>query len=60
VDHVDDVAAKPIGLRYIIIVKVSVSGDMTVREGHSIAAQIKEKVKVFKHAKDVLVHVNPA
>ncbi|MBZ4646050.1 MAG: hypothetical protein PWR27_2447 [Petroclostridium sp.] len=60
VDHVDDVTAKPIGLGFIIIVKVSVKGDMTVREGHSIAAQIKQKVKGFKHAKDVLVHVNPA
>ncbi|MDK2799095.1 MAG: hypothetical protein PWP27_1982 [Clostridiales bacterium] len=60
VDHVDDVHAKPIGLRYIIIVKVSVQGNMTVREGHSVAAQIKEKLKGFKHVGDVLVHVNPA
>lgn len=60
VEHVDDVTAKPIGLRFIIIVKVSVPGDMTVREGHSIAAQIREKVKSFKDTEDVVVHVNPA
>lgn len=60
VDHVDSVTAKPIGVDYIIIVKVSVSGEMTVKESHSIAAQIKEKVKGCKNVADVVVHINPA
>jgi cation diffusion facilitator family transporter len=59
VDHVDDVSAKPIGVGYIVFVKVSVHGELTVLQGHSIAAQIKEKVKTCKNVKDVLVHVNP-
>lgn len=59
VDHVDDVRAKPIGIGYIVIVKVSVRGDMTVIEGHSIAARIKEKLKNHKTVEDVVVHINP-
>lgn len=60
VDHVDSINAKPIGVNFIIIVKVSVSGTMTVEQGHSIAAQIKDKIKENKNVGDVVVHVNPA
>lgn len=59
VDHVDDVTAKPVGVTFIIIVKLSVVGDMTVQEGHSIAAKVKHKLKGFKNVSDVIVHVNP-
>ena len=60
IDHVDSVIAKPVGVRYILIVKVSVSGNMTVNESHSIAGQIREKLKDFKKVEDVVVHINPA
>lgn len=60
VDHVDDITAKPVGVGYIIIVKVSVWAEMTVQEGHSIAAQIRHEVKNCKNVEDVIVHINPA
>ena len=60
VEHVDSINAKPIGVSFIIIVKVSVSGAMTVEEGHAIAAQVKERIKGNKNVGDVIVHVNPA
>ena len=60
VDQVDSINTKPIGVSFIVIVKVSVSGTMTVEQGHSIAAQIKEKIKNKKNIGDVVVHVNPA
>lgn len=59
VDHIDSITAKPIGVNYIIIVKVSVKGDMTVIESHSIAARIKEKLKKLGNVSDVVVHINP-
>lgn len=59
VDHVDDVSAKPIGVGFIVIVKLSVHGSLTVQQGHSIAARVKEQVKTCKNVTDVLVHVNP-
>lgn len=60
IDHIDKIIAKPVGVGYILIVKVSVSGSMMVHEGHSIAARVREKVKGCKYVKDVVVHVNPA
>jgi cation diffusion facilitator family transporter len=61
VDHVDSITSKPIGVRFIVIVKVSVPGNMHVIEGHSIAAKIKKKLKEeSKHVGDVVVHVNPS
>lgn len=59
VDHIDDISAKPVGVGYIVIIKVSVSGSISVNEGHGIAARIKANVKKCKNIKDVIVHVNP-
>ncbi|MCX8131890.1 MAG: cation diffusion facilitator family transporter [Clostridia bacterium] len=60
VDHIDNISAKPVGIGFIVIAKVSVNGTLSVNEGHSIAARIKEKVKTCKNIKDVIVHINPA
>jgi len=59
-DHVDNINSKPIGLNFILIVKISVDANMTVYEGHSISAQIKKSLMEFDHIEDVVVHVNPA
>ncbi|MCT4686749.1 cation diffusion facilitator family transporter [Vallitalea sp.] len=59
-DHVDNINSKPIGLNFILIVKISVDANMTVYEGHSISAQIKKLLMEFDHIEDVVVHVNPA
>ena len=60
VDHINSVNAKSVGPEFIIIAKVSVNGHLTIYEGHSIAARIKEKVKDHKNISDVVVHINPA
>lgn len=57
--HVDDVRAKPVGLSFILLVKVSVPATMTVYEGHSVAAEIKQQLKDLPQIEDVVVHVNP-
>ncbi|MGI6776981.1 MAG: cation diffusion facilitator family transporter [Acetivibrionales bacterium] len=59
VDHIDDITAKPVGVNYIVIVKVSVQGSLTVNESHGIAARIREKIRGFKKVDDVVVHINP-
>ncbi len=59
VDHVDEVTAKPVGITYILIVKVSVDGNMNVYKSHSIGARIKEKLLTEKKVTDVIVHINP-
>ena len=60
VDHVDSILAKPVGVRYIVVVKVSVPGYMTVNESHQIAGLIRSKIRSFKKVEDVIVHINPA
>ena len=59
IDHVDSITAKPIGINYILIVKVSVKGSMTVSQSHSIAAKIRKDVRSLQSVKDVVVHINP-
>jgi len=59
VDHVDSILAKPIGVGYIMIVKVSVKGSITVDEGHKVAAVIKGTLKKERNVSDVVVHINP-
>ena len=59
VDHIDDIMAKPIGVNYIIIVKISVIGSMTVNESHVIAAKIRAGVRKLGKVGDVVVHINP-
>jgi cation diffusion facilitator family transporter len=57
--HIDSILAKPVGLQFILIAKVSVNGSMTVFEGHSIAARVKENLMQYDHIQDVIVHINP-
>ncbi len=63
VDHVDNITSKPIGVSFILMIKVSVKGTLTVEEGHGIAARIKQELKtcsICGRVDDVIVHVNPA
>jgi len=59
VDHVDSILAKPIGVGFIVIVKVSVKGSMSVDEGHKVGAAIKGRLKKERNVGDVVVHINP-
>lgn len=58
--HVDDILSKPIGNRYIIIVKLSMDGSITLEESHNIGGKIKESlIKNFEFICDVIIHINP-
>ncbi len=59
VDHIDSINAKPTGAGFILLIKVSVDGEMTVNESHKIASEIKARVKDIKDVKDAVVHINP-
>lgn len=59
VDHIDSINAKPVGAGYILLIKVSVDGRMSVNESHKIASEIKARVKDIKGVKDAVVHINP-
>lgn len=59
VDHIDSINAKPVGAGFILLVKVSVDGEMSVNESHKIAGVIKARAKDIKGIKDAVVHINP-
>ncbi|WP_408956025.1 cation diffusion facilitator family transporter [Natroniella sp. ANB-PHB2] len=57
---IKDVKLRAYGSRLFVDLKVVVANDLTVIEGHQIAADIKEKIKNSNpKVKEVLVHVDP-
>lgn len=58
--RIDQMYARTHGSYVVIDIKVSVDPDITVREGHNIAAHVK-KALIEEHddIEDVLVHINP-
>ncbi len=60
VDHVDSITAKPVGLEFLLMVKVSIDANLTVYEGHEVATLIKNDLMGFPNIADVIVHINPA
>ena len=59
VNHLDSIKSKPTGNMHMLIVKVSVNPEMTVRESHNIAARIRSDLKNYPNVYDVVVHINP-
>ncbi len=59
IDHIDKITSKAVGKSFVIIIKVSVDGNMTVNESHEIAGKLKAKVMELKDIYDVVVHINP-
>ncbi len=59
IDHIDKITSKSTGKSFIVIVKVSVDGNMTVNESHKIAGKLKSDIMKLKNVYDVVVHINP-
>lgn len=60
VKRIDQLLARTHGSYIIIDIKVSVDSEITVKQGHDIAKQIKSALILeHKEVEDVLVHVNP-
>lgn len=59
IDHIDKITSKAAGKSFVIIIKVSVDGNMTVNESHEIAGILKARVMELKDVYDVVVHINP-
>jgi len=59
VNHIDSIKSKPTGTLHMIIIKVSVNPDMTVRESHKVAGIIRSKICEDDDVYDAVVHINP-
>lgn len=59
IDHIDKITSKAVGKSFIVVIKVSVDGNMTVNESHKVAGKLKADVMKLKDIYDVIVHINP-
>ena len=59
VRHVDSIKSKPTGNLHMIIVKISVDENMTVKESHKIAGIIRDMLRKNPSVYDAVIHVNP-
>lgn len=59
VRHVDSIKSKPTGALHMLIVKISVDPDMTVRDSHKIAGKIRGELIKKPEIYDAVVHINP-
>lgn len=60
IDHLDKITSKSVGNKFIVIVKISIDGNMTVSESHKVAGKLKSEIMELDNIYDVVVHVNPA
>lgn len=60
IDHIDAIHAKPVGLNFLLIVKVSIDAHITVYKGHQIAHEVRIALEKLENVEEVIVHVNPA
>lgn len=56
---IDSFRAREHGPYLIIDIKISVSADLSVEQGHVIAKRVKQELMKISEVEDVLVHVNP-
>lgn len=58
--RIDQMHARTHGSYVIIDLKVSVDPNITVKDGHDIAQEIKDRlIELYDEVEDVLVHINP-
>ena len=61
VREIDKCHVRKMGLEYYVDIHVLVDGDLSVREGHDIAHDVKDRLRAEHPAvRDVLVHIEPA
>ena len=58
--HVDEILSKPVGNSYIIILKISMNGNLTLENAHNIGGKIKDDLmNQYDFICDVIMHINP-
>lgn len=60
IERIDEITSSPVGVKYLIFVKVAVNGDMSVSKSHTIAHKIKDELLKIHSVADAIIHINPA
>jgi cation diffusion facilitator family transporter len=60
VEHVHEIRARRSGQYIIIDLKLEMDPDMTVKQSHGVATEVKRKIfERFNNVGDVMIHINP-
>ena len=59
IEKIDDFYSAPVGYQYMIILTISVDGNMSTFASHELADSIEKNILAMDNIYSVLVHVNP-
>lgn len=58
---VDSIDGRPIGQKFVIILKISMDSNITIRRAHNFSEKLKQEIiDRFVYVEDVIVHINPS
>ena len=57
---IDDIHSVSVGYKYIVVLTISVDGELSTFSSHEIANNLENKIaKKFDNVKEVFIHINP-
>lgn len=59
IKEVESIYSTPSGYKYIVIITISVDGNMTTFNSHTLADDLENGIKKLDKVSDAIVHVNP-
>lgn len=59
IKSVENIYSTPSGYKYIIILTITVDGNMSTFDSHKLADSLEQDIKNLDNIADVIIHVNP-
>ncbi len=59
IKEVESIYSTPSGYKYIVIITISVDGNMTTFNSHALADNLENDIKSLDKVSNAIVHVNP-
>lgn len=59
IKKVNNIYSTPSGYNYIVILTISLDGNMTTFKSHALADKLEEDIKRLEKVSDAIIHVNP-
>lgn len=59
IKKVDNIYSTPSGYKYIVILTISLDGNMTTFKSHALADKLEKDIKRLDKVSDAIIHVNP-
>lgn len=59
IKNVSDLYATPTGYHYVIILTISVDGNMSTFDSHKLADHLEQDIEALEKINKAIIHVNP-